>query len=94
VKFAAPQHLAATLAVTVDSSGQTVDLGTIALVAGDTDDDGDVDVTDATFVGANFDVAVPPAPENADMNHDLLVNISDLVLVGSNFGQAGPIAMQ
>jgi hypothetical protein len=34
---------------------------------------------------------VPPAPDNADMNRDLLVNISDLVLVGSNYDLVGPI---
>ncbi len=94
VRFVAPQHLVAMLPMMVDGSGQPIEVGTLALVAGDTNDDGVVDVTDATFVGANFDVEVPPAPSNADMNHDLLVNISDLVLVGSNFGQAGPITMQ
>ncbi len=89
VEIRAPQHLIVAIPVTVDASGQPVDLGTIELVAGDTDDDGDVDIADATFVGANFDVEVPPAPGNADLNRDLLVNISDLVLVGGNFGQTG-----
>jgi hypothetical protein len=94
VKFIAPQHLAATISVTLDGSGQSIDLGVVSLIAGDTDDDGDVDVLDATFVGANFDVDVPPAPNNADMNHDALVNISDLVLVGSNFGETSPVPME
>jgi hypothetical protein len=94
IRFVAPQHLAATLPVNVDGSGQAIDLGTISLIAGDTDDDGKVDILDATFVGANFDVGVPPAPSNADMNRDAQVNISDLVLVGSNFGQTGPVPME
>jgi hypothetical protein len=94
VEIDAPLHLAVTASITVDASGQPVDLGTITLVAGDTDDDGDVDVTDATFVGANFDAQVPPAPANADVNRDLRINISDLVLVGSNYNQVGPIAME
>jgi hypothetical protein len=91
VNFVAPLHLVATRSVNVDASGQTVDLGSIALLAGDTHNDGAVDVTDATFVGANFNMDVPPAPDNADMNRDLLVNISDLVLVGSNYDLVGPI---
>jgi hypothetical protein len=94
IRFVAPLHLAATLPVNVDGSGQAIDLGTISLIAGDTDNDGKVDILDATFVGANFDVGVPPAPNNADMNHDSQVNISDLVLVGSNFGQTGPVPME
>jgi hypothetical protein len=91
VNFVAPLHLVTTRSVNVDAGGQTVDLGNIVLVAGDTNDDGTVDVADATFVGANFNLDVPPAPNNADMNRDLLVNISDLVLVGSNYGMVGPI---
>jgi hypothetical protein len=94
IQVKGPQHLLVTVPVTVDASGQAVDLGTIELVAGDTDDDGDVDITDATFIGSNFDNPVPPAPSSADLNHDLSVNISDLVLVGSNFGQTSQIPTQ
>jgi hypothetical protein len=91
VKLLAPLHLVAERSVNVDASGQTVDLGAIILLAGDTNSDGTVDVADATYIGANFNLNVPPAPNNADMNRDLLVNISDLVLVGGNYGLVGPM---
>lgn len=84
----APLHLAAVQEVTI--AEQPVDMGRLLLLAGDTDDSGIIDLLDAGFIGANFDLAAPPAPANADLNGDGQVNISDLVLVGANFGVSQP----
>lgn len=91
LRTAAPQHLPLVKEVIVDTTGQIIDLGSSTLPAGDTDDNGTVDVLDATLIGANFDVQTPPAPANSDLNGDGVVNIKDLVLVGSNFALTGPI---
>lgn len=87
IRASAPQHLGFTQDVTVDTSGQPVTVETVTLMAGDTDDNGTIDVTDASFVGANYSLAAPPAPSTVDLNRDQQVNISDLVLVGGNFGR-------
>lgn len=94
IQASAPQHISLLRRVTVEADGQMVEAGSDLLPAGDTDDNGVIDVVDATFVGANFDVEVPPAPGNADLNGDGLVNIGDLVLVGGNFGLAGPVMLE
>jgi glucose/arabinose dehydrogenase len=94
VQLSAALHLSVMHSVSVESDGQAVDAGSDMLYAGDTDGNALIDVLDATFVGANFDVTMPPAPPEADINGDGLVNISDLVLVGSNFGLSGPIVVE
>ncbi len=85
LRVSAPQHLAYTQAV--PTTGEPVMLETITLLAGDTDDSGTVDIADAAFIGANFGLAVPPAPGAADLNRDQQINVVDLVLVGGNFGR-------
>ncbi len=90
----APSHLVLVYNVTVTGDGAPIDLGSQTFIIGDTDGNQTIDVVDAALVSANFDVAVPPAPEAADLNHDGLINISDLVLIGSNFGLTGPIVVQ
>lgn len=87
----APQHLRIGKVVDVTANGQMIDLGTLTLPAGDTDDSGMVDLLDASLVGANFNGAVPPSPINADLNGDGLIDIRDLALIGSNFGLTAPI---
>ncbi len=90
----APEHLALVYNVSVTGDGAAIDLGSQTFVTGDTDGSQAIDLADAVLISANFDLAVPPAPEAADLNHDGLVNISDLVLIGVNFGLAGPIIAQ
>ncbi len=90
----APEHLALVYNVTVTGDGAAVDLGSQAFVTGDTDGSQTIDLADAALISANFDLAVPPAPESADLNHDGQVNVSDLVLIGTNFGLIGPIQVQ
>jgi hypothetical protein len=88
--FRGPQHIPAVVDASM-ADGAAVDVGSVVIHSGDTDDNGIVDVLDATFIGANFGVDAPPAPANADLNADLTVNITDLVLVGGNFGAESPI---
>jgi hypothetical protein len=91
VRLSAPQNLTLVKTASVPGDGKTVDVGTLILIAGDTNNDDKVDITDASLVGANFTVSVPPAPAPADVTADNTINIRDLVLVGSNFGLKGPI---
>ncbi len=90
----APEHLALVYSVTVAGDGAAVDLGTQTFVTGDTDGNQTIDLADAVLISANFDSAVPPAPDSADLNHDGQINVSDLVLIGVNFGLTGPIQVQ
>jgi hypothetical protein len=63
-------------------------LMTVELVAGDVNDDGVIDITDAVAIGAAF--GNPLANPNADLNDDGAVNVLDLILVASNFGTIPP----
>ena len=74
----------------IDLQNQPVDLGLSQLLAGDIDGSTVIDVLDATLIGANFLLAVPPGPENADLTGDGLIDVRDLVLVGLNLGHSGP----
>jgi hypothetical protein len=80
--------------VNVTKAGQNVDMGSLTLPGGDTDNNGDVSLTDATLIGANFDVPVNPAPAAADVNGDGLINIRDLAIIGGNFGLKSPIILK
>ncbi|MBC7809844.1 MAG: hypothetical protein H7175_01785, partial [Burkholderiales bacterium] len=83
-------HLAcSTTPVNLGDTGSAIDVdtkvgttGTIMLKAGDTNDDGAIDITDATAIGANIGVA--PSDEK-DVNGDNAINVLDLVHVGRNY---------
>lgn len=91
VVASAALHLSLAQAASVTADGLVLDLGYEVLRAGDTDGNQVIDLADAAAIGANFGVAVPPAPAFADLNADGQVNIRDLVLVGGNFGLTGPV---
>jgi hypothetical protein len=91
ILVSAPGHLSVTKTVNAMGDGQTVDTGKLTLLAGDTDNNGKIDIADAGMIGANFGNNVPPAPAAADLNTDATVNVRDLVLVGGNFSKTGPI---
>ncbi|MBI1281248.1 MAG: hypothetical protein GC179_24185 [Anaerolineaceae bacterium] len=80
--------------VVITTDGQNVDLGSLTLPGGDTDNNGDISVTDASLIGANFDIPVNPAPATADVNGDGVVNIRDLAIVGGNFGLKSPVIIK
>lgn len=93
VLLSAVEHLTVSYTVTVAGDGALLDLGSATLITGDTDGNQIVDLADSVLVSANFDQPVPPAPENADLNHDGQINVADLVLIGGNYGRSGPIEM-
>jgi hypothetical protein len=85
IKVIAPQHLGASLPVTIDPTGQVISLQPLTLLAGDTDDNGVIDLSDAGMIGANYGLDGSLVPL-ADLNHDNIINIGDLVIIGINFG--------
>ncbi|MBI1276696.1 MAG: hypothetical protein GC179_01075 [Anaerolineaceae bacterium] len=82
-----------TIFKTSAAENQVADTGTLTLKAGDIDGSQTVDLTDAGFIGANFNQPVPPAPAASDLNHDGRIDVRDLVLLGVNFGTTGPIVL-
>ncbi len=91
VLVSSPQHIPAVAQLNVTANGTTVDAGKLLLNAGDTDNNGKIDIVDATFIGANFGLQGSGVPGNADLNSDTNVNVSDLALVGGNYGMQSPL---
>lgn len=77
--------LAATCAGVVHTSDTLTELLAVALLAGDVDDSGVIDVTDAVAIGDVFGSTTPG--EVADLNIDGEVDILDLILMAVNYGQ-------
>jgi Carboxypeptidase regulatory-like domain/Dockerin type I domain len=94
VQATAAGHLALQHAALVTNDRLGFDIGSHTLKAGDTDGNQAIDLADAAFIGGNFNVPAPPAPNTADLNRDGFINIRDLALVGGNFGLTGPIIEQ
>ena len=76
--------LAASCADVVHAADALTSLDSISLLAGDIDDSGNIDVTDAVAIGSVFGSTTPG--EVADLNADGVVDVLDLVLMGVNFG--------
>jgi hypothetical protein len=76
-------YLPATCAANITQAQTT--LTSVALLSGDINDDGKVDIGDATMIGVSFNKNEPNLP--ADLNRDGMVDIYDIILVGVNFGQ-------
>jgi hypothetical protein len=79
-----PGFLAATCEGVVHENVETPLEGT-ELLAGDIDDSGGIDITDAVAIGADFGDA--SAGKVSDLNIDDEVDILDLILMAANFGQ-------
>jgi len=87
----APQHIPSLAPAVIDANGKVINAGTAILKAGDTDNNGKIDIVDATFIGANFGLQGASIPMNADLNKDTIINVSDLALVGGNYGAQSPL---
>jgi hypothetical protein len=80
-----PGFLAAVCADVVHAADALTSLESVTLLAGDIDDSGEIDITDAVAIGAVFGSSAPG--EIADLNVDGVVDILDLILMSVNFGQ-------
>jgi len=92
LQISGPQSLTVRTDVTI-LGGQAVNIPVVSLPGGDTDNSSLVDLSDAALIGANYSLAIPPGPAEADLNGDGVINIADLVLVGSNYGSTGPVTV-
>jgi hypothetical protein len=84
----APLYLPSCITTQV-SSGQDLVLPDTRLSGGDANDDGVINIADATLLGANLNLSVPLPDARADINADGLVNVQDLAIVGGNYELAG-----
>jgi hypothetical protein len=60
----------------------------IALLAGDIDDNNEIDQFDAMTIGFNYNTIEPPG---ADLNNDGIINVLDLELLAQNYRKTGPV---
>jgi hypothetical protein len=79
-----PGFLAASCTDVVHTTDALTSLVEVTLLAGDIDDSGMIDVTDAVAIGAVFGST---DPEISDLNLDGIVDILDLILMAANFSQ-------
>ena len=70
------------------TEGGAIDLGSIELLAGDINADGNIDIADFTFMAARYRSNQGDADYDAkaDLNRDGTINIQDLAILGSHFG--------
>ncbi len=77
------------------TEGGAIELGSIELLAGDINADGNIDIADFTFIAARYRLNRGDADydEKADLNKDDTINIQDLAILGSHFGstQCNPL---
>ena len=69
------------------SSGSTVTMPTISLLAGDIDGNDVIDQFDALTIGMNYNGSTPAA---ADLNNDGVINVLDLEVLAGNYRETGP----
>lgn len=80
--------LKATCEGVVHTMDALTELAEVQLLAGDIDDDGVIDITDAVAIGAVFgDPSPPEARLIPDLNWDGVVDILDLILMSANYSQ-------
>ena len=80
--WGAPQAIPTQHNVVIQTDGQIIDMGTNLVLMGDTDDNGTIDLQDATLVAINFGNPADAVP-NADLNHDGKIERMEKVLTES-----------
>jgi hypothetical protein len=85
----APQHIAVLLPLMVANPDEVIQLEAL-LHAGDVDDNGVINLSDVTLIGANFGLQTIVEIDNVDLNDDGWVDIRDLSLAGGNLDLAAP----
>jgi murein DD-endopeptidase MepM/ murein hydrolase activator NlpD len=63
----------------------------ITLLAGDIDDNNEIDQFDAMTIGFNYNTTEPPG---ADLNNDGIINVLDLELLAKNYRRTGPVVWE
>jgi uncharacterized surface protein with fasciclin (FAS1) repeats len=85
VRADAPGHLFCETTLSVNRGPNTFP-ETIFLLAGDVDNDGDVDIADSTKIGLAFGMAPTQTDDHVvDLDGNGVVNVLDLIFVGRNF---------
>jgi hypothetical protein len=84
IRADAPGYLPAVCSSPTVTAPET-NLHPATLLGGDVNDDGAIDVGDATMAGVTYGTSGPNLP--ADINRDGVVDIFDVILVSVNFGQ-------
>lgn len=69
------------------ANGEEESMPVLALLAGDIDDNNEIDQFDAMTIGMNYNSALPEA---ADLNNDGIINVLDLELLAQNYRAIGP----
>ncbi len=82
-------HITYTSPLTISADKAVAD---IALISGDTNGDGGINVNDFTAVGVNFGSSLATAGDafvkSADTNDDDGINVNDFTAIGVNFGKS------
>jgi len=84
----APGFLSAQRGSLTLSAGGTLSMPEIALLAGDINNDNNIDKADVLIIGINYNKSAPFA---GDLNNDGQINLLDLQLLAPNYGKNGPI---
>jgi len=72
-------------------AGEVRSMPVNALLAGDIDDNNEIDQFDAMTIGMSYNTAFP---DGADFNNDGIINAIDLELLAKNYRKTGPIVWQ
>lgn len=74
--------------INVTTNGLTTDVGSIELIAGDINNDGEINIADYTLVAGHYGSTKGEENYNplADLNSDDVINIQDLAILSSHFG--------
>ena len=74
--------------INTQTTGSQIDLGNIELIAGDVNNDGEINIADFTYLAGRYGSAKGDEryTTQADLNSDDKVNIQDLAILGSHFG--------
>jgi len=73
------------------AEGEVRAMPVITLLAGDIDDNNEIDQFDAMTIGFNYNTTEPPG---ADLNNDGIINVLDLELLAKNYRKTGPVVWE